>query len=202
MPITIKRINVVATRKGSDTLYVQALQVWIATLVACLPHDIVEILSTKGNNQMKIIPGMLRRDSPEMYYKMVKKHEKWLENHWNIQIFLFPKEKYEEMNEILMMGGKFNAVHWMAFGDRLNISTMEENFDETRAWVYEVLNNGCYIGGSTWNVAGTVTTDDSTLMSNAFSKYGIDDDEMTGSGSKRSRTWETKKQKNLSCYHI
>ena len=43
-------------------------------------------------------------------------------------------------------------------------------------------------------MAATVTTDDSTLMMNAFSKYGIDDDEMLGIGSKHSRRWETQSE--------
>ena len=80
MPITIEGRNLVATHEGGETLYVQALQVWVATPAAQFAHDIVKKLSTKGSNNMNIIPGTLRRDNQDMYYKTIKKHVKWLKN--------------------------------------------------------------------------------------------------------------------------
>lgn len=188
LPITIKGRNLVAALEGNEALHVQALQIWVATPAARLTHDVVTKLLTKGNNKMNIIPGTLRRENPELYYKTIKKHAKWLEDHRNIQIFSVTKDKYKEMSDKLMTKGKINAVHRTTFGDRLNISTMAANYEETKAWVYEVLKQGGYIGTTKWNTAPTATTDHSTVMTTTFSKYGIGEyEEMEESGSKRSR---------------
>ena len=83
-----------------------------------------------------------------------------------------------------MQNKNVEGVHKSVFGDRLNISTNKEHYEETKKWVYEQLEDGGYINNKQWRVVGTAPTDVSTNLSSAFSKYGSDDEEMVEVGTK------------------